>query len=108
MANFETAKTLLRDRRAQGITLNVIFNNTTSTKLKDHGGPLVHWITKCKRFKQCESGLATPSSECTLRLPDNFAAGDGKTLEVVGVGTTQNLASEDACCGAMVKLLYAE
>jgi hypothetical protein len=45
---------------------------------------------------------------CTIRLPNSFAAGDGKVLEITGLGKTQENASEDACCGAMVLLLCAE
>ena len=45
---------------------------------------------------------------CILKLPNSFSKDDGKVLEVDGVGATDDEASEDACCGAMVKLLRAE
>ena len=85
-----------------------MLNTTTSTRPQSLGRPVVRSIEECKRYESVGAGFATPPEKCTLQLPNSFASGDGKALEAVGIGTTQQEASEDACLGAMVKLLLSE
>ncbi len=47
------------------------------------------------QYERCGSGFAKPMVRCILRLPHSFAAGDGKELEVDGVGATEKEASEN-------------
>ena len=108
MAELAEAESFLQEHHVKTTTWHLVLNNTTSTKPKDHGGPVVPAISKLKQYETCGSGSASPMVRCILRLPNSFVKGDGKVLEVEGLGATQNEASEDACCGAMVKLLRAE
>ena len=108
MAELAEAKSFLREHHVETVTWHHVLNNTTSTKPKEHGGPVVPAISKLKQFEPYGSGSANPMIRCTLKLPNSFIKDDGKVLEVEGVGATDTEASEDACCGAMVKLLCAE
>ena len=108
MVDLEQAKAFLKAHHVKSITWHHVLNNTTSTRPKTHGGKVVRSVTDHKHFEAQGAGSATPMIRCTLRLPNSFAPDDGKVLEVTGVGTTRDDASEDACCGAMVQLCCAE
>ena len=108
MAELAEAKPFLREHDVETVTWHHVLNNTTSTKPKEHGGPVVPAISNCKQFESYGSGSTNPMVRCILKLPNSFIKGDGKVLEVEGVGVTEKEASEDALCGAMVKLLRAE
>ena len=108
MAEFDVLKTFLKEQHVASVTWHHLLNNTTSTKPKEHGGPVVPAISKLKQFEPYGSGSANPMIRCTLKLRNSFIKDDGKVLEVEGVGATETEESEDACCGAMVKLLRAE
>ena len=108
MVDLEQAKAFLKAHHVKSITWHHVLNNTTSTRPKAHGGKVVRSVTDHKHFEAQGAGSATPMIRCTLRLPNSFAPDDGKVLEVTGVGTTRDDASEDACCGAMVQLFCAE
>ena len=108
MVDFDQAKTFLKDHRVKSVTWHFVLNNTTSTRPKALGGKVVQSLNDHKHFESHGAGFATPMTRCALRLPNSFAADDGKVLEVIGFGATRDEASEDACCGAMVKLLCAE
>ena len=108
MAELTEAKAFLREHHVETVTWHHVLNNATSTKPKEHGGPVVPSIYKLKQFEPYGSGSAVPMVRCVLKLPNSFVKGDGKVLEVEGVGVTMTESSEDACCGAMVKLLSAE
>ena len=104
----KTATKFLKEFRVKHVTWHIVFNNTTSTRPSALGGHVARPFADHKHFESDGASFATPITRCTLRLPNSFAADDGKVLEVIGVGTTRDEASEDACCGAMVKLLCAE
>ena len=108
MAKFDVLKTFLKEQHTVSVTWHHVFNNTTSTRPKSHGGPVVPSITDLKQYEQCGASFATPMQRCVLRLPHSFNAGDGKVVEIAGIGRTQKEASEEACLGIMVKLLSAE
>ena len=103
MVDLEQAKAFLKAHHVKSITWHHVLDNTTSTRPKAHGGKVVRSVTDHEHFEAQGAGSATPMIRCTLRLPNSFAPDDGKVLEVTGVGTTRDDASEDACCGAMVK-----
>ena len=108
MVDIELAKAFLKEHHVATTSWHHVLNNTTSTRPKDHGGKVVRSLTEHKQIEAQGAGSATPMIRCTIRLPNSFAPGDGKVLEITGLGKTQDNASEEACCGAMVSLLCAE
>ena len=102
MAKFDVLKTFLKEQHIASVKGHHVLNNTTSTRPKSHGGPVVPSISKRKQYEQCGAGFATPMQRCVLRLPHSFNAGDGKVVEIVGIGRTQKEASEEACLGIML------
>jgi hypothetical protein len=84
------------------ITWHTTLNNTTSKRPKIYGGSVVPATTKCKTFERVATG-----SRCRLTLPNSFAPGDGLVLDAVGVGSSQNQASQNACRRALAMLLCA-
>ena len=101
MAELAEAKAFLREHHVETVTWHHVLNNTTSTKPKEHGGPVVPAVSNFKQFESLGSGCANPMVRCILKLPNSLIEGDGKVLQVEGVGATEKEASEDACCGAM-------
>ena len=108
MVDIELAKAFLKEHHVATTSWHHVLNNTTSTRPNAHGGKVVRSLTDHKQFEAQGAGSATPMIRCTIRLPNSFAPGDGKVLEITGLGKTQDNASEEACCGAMVSLLCAE
>ena len=107
-ADLEVVKRFLQEQHVASVTRHLVLNNTTSTRPKLRGGPVVHSISKLKQFDMTGAGSATPMHRCILRLPHSFAAIDGKEVEAIGCGATQQEADGAACCEAMAKLLCAE
>ena len=108
MEDLEVVKRFLQDQHVARVPWHTVLNNTTSTRPKRRGGPVVHAISELKHFDMTAAGFATPMHRCVLRLPHSFAAFDGKEVEAIGYGQTQKEADEAACCDAMAKLLCAE
>ena len=105
MAEFDVLKTFLKEQHVASVTWHHALNNTTSTRPKSHGGPVVPSITDLKQYEQCGASFATPMQRCVLRLPQNFDAGgggDGTVMEIVGIGTARQEASEEARVGIML------
>jgi len=90
----------LFEHRVSHITWHTVLNNHASTRPKQHGGSLVHAVTKCKEFESFG-----PEWRCTLTLPNSFAAGDGRRVAATGEGATKDAASELACLRAVASLI---
>ena len=108
VANLMVMKEYIKQNHNQAVSWHLTLNNTMSTRPKDHGGPVVRSVTDAKTFAPPGSSSANPLWQCTLRLPHSFAAGDQRELVVVGSGTTQKEADEDACCASMAGLLLRD
>ena len=102
MAEFDVLKTFLKEQHIVSVTWHHVLNNTTSTRPNSHGGPVALSISKLKQYEQCGTNFATPMQRCVLRLPHSFNAGDGKVVEIAGIGRTQKEASEEACLVIML------
>ncbi len=83
MAEFDLAKTFLKEHHLETVKWHSVLNNTASTKPKNCSGPVVASISKLKRFEPCGASFANPMVRCILRLPNSFVAGDGKELKSV-------------------------
>ena len=64
---------------------------------------MAHSVSDCKTF--IAPGSASAEWLCFLELPDSITVGDGRRIEVTGVGNTKEEASELACCRAVAVLL---
>ena len=82
---------------------HITLNNTTPTPPKDHGGPSVTALTRCKSFTRPRS--ADRWWQCLLDLPNSFEGGDGLRFVTLGTGDTKSAASEQACRLAFSRLL---
>ena len=87
------------------VSWHITLNNHMSTRPKEHGGPLVHAVTKCKIYTQLEPGFASSPWQCDLDLPNSFVVNDGLRLQVSGEASTDKKASEIACLRAVASLL---
>ncbi|CAK0905847.1 unnamed protein product [Prorocentrum cordatum] len=93
----------LLEHRVHNISWRTALNDHSSTRPKVHGGPVVSSVKNCKEF--AAPGLASAEWRCTLTLPNSFAAGDGRRVEVTGKGASKNEASEIACLRAVASLI---
>jgi len=111
MENLEGVKGFLQSQKAADVSWHTVLNNTTTTRPKSRGGPVVSALTKLKHFDMIPAGtegFVTPMHRCVLLLPHSFTAFDDKKVEAIGYGQNAKEASEAACCDALVKLLCAE
>ena len=104
--NFEAARVqaveaYLLECHVQTISWHTVLNNHASTRPKEHGGPLVTAVTKCKVY----AASGADGWRCTLTLPNSFAAGDGRQLVATGESATKVQASELACLRAVALLV---
>ena len=86
MMDIELAKAFLKEHHVATTSWHHVLNNTTRARPNAHGGKVVHSLTDHKQFEAQGESSATPMIRCTLRLPNIFAAGDGKVLEITGIG----------------------
>ena len=104
--NFEAARVqaveaYLLECHVQTISWHTVLNNHASTRPKEHGGPLVTAVRKCKVY----AASGADGWRCTLTLPNSFAAGDGRQLVATGESATKVQASELACLRAVALLV---
>ena len=85
MMDIELAKAFLKEHHVATTSWHHVLNNMTSTRPNAHGGKVVHSLTDHKQFEAQGASSATPMIRCTIRLPNSFAAGDGKVLEITGL-----------------------
>ena len=93
----------LLERHVSWITWHTVLNNHASQRPKAHGGALVDSVTACKEFTP--PGPSCAEWRCTLTLPNSFAPGDGRRVEVTGEGTSKDAAGELACLRAVAELI---
>ena len=94
----------IRRHHMPGVSWHATPNNHASTRPKACGGSLVRSVRECKTFHPRAGG----GWQCSVDLPNSFAPGDGRQLHGVGVGGTQDEASETACRHAMAQLLLLD
>ena len=94
----------LEERKGEHIQWHAVLNNNTSTRPREHGGPLVRSIKACKTFS---GSSASGEWECALDLPNSFAIGDGLAVQTSGTGASKQAASEVACLRAVARLISA-
>ena len=92
-ALFDTVEAYLVERHIG--SWHTTLDDHASTRPKCHGGPLVTSVTQCKTFGKLAPGSASVERRCFLDLPNSFAPNDGRRLQTMGRGASNNEASEN-------------
>ena len=89
----------LRDAKQPHISWHSVLNNHASHRPIARGGPLCASLKACKEF-----GTFGSMHSCRITLPNSYAPGDGKMVEVESIAPDRRAAAEDAACAAFAVL----
>ena len=98
----EQTKVCLAHRRRPRYSWHNILNQTTSCRPEGKGGPVVDRIEDHVEYAKIDEKMYT----CTLVLHNSYKKGDQIQLVAEGTGRTKADAAEDACCKALVLLMF--